>query len=109
MLSIGTKVLTQLTFIERLDYIQNFITKKIKKSFPLKNRFVNNLVYYGLSLSTSGLGVDAYAAAFVSGAVEFPAYLSCWFVIQRFGRRWPLFSYMVVGGVACLLTIVIRT
>ncbi|XP_072020229.1 organic cation transporter protein-like [Amphiura filiformis] len=73
----------------------------------LYNWFVINLVYYGLSLSTSVLGVNVYLAAFVSGAVEFPAYLSCWFIVQRFGRKVPLCLYMVVGGVTCLLTIVV--
>ncbi|XP_072019915.1 organic cation transporter protein-like [Amphiura filiformis] len=67
------------------------------------NWFVNNMVYYGLSLSTSGLGVNDYVAAFVSGAVEVPALLSCWFILDRFGRRFPLFIYMVGGGMACIL------
>lgn len=66
------------------------------------------MVYYGLSLGTSSLGVNDYVAAFVSGAVEFPAYLSCWFVVDRFGRRLPLCLYMVGGGVACLLSALIR-
>ncbi|XP_072020844.1 organic cation transporter protein-like [Amphiura filiformis] len=67
------------------------------------NWFVNNMVYYGLSLSTSGLGVNDYVAAFVSGAVEVPAYISCWFILDRFGRRLPLCIYMVGGGMACIL------
>ncbi|XP_038058414.1 organic cation transporter protein-like [Patiria miniata] len=72
------------------------------------NWFVNSLVYYGLSLSTSALGVDDYVAAFVSGAVELPGYLSSWLAIQKFGRRLPLFLYLFVGGVACLITIFIE-
>ncbi|XP_033625385.1 organic cation transporter protein-like isoform X1 [Asterias rubens] len=72
------------------------------------NWFVNSLVYYGLSLSTSDLGVDDYVAAFISGAVELPAYLSSWFTIQRWGRRLPLALYLATGGVACLTTIFIE-
>ncbi|XP_072021064.1 organic cation transporter protein-like [Amphiura filiformis] len=68
------------------------------------NWFVNNMVYYGLSLSTSGLGVNAYLAAFVSGAVEIPAYLSCWFILDRFGRRLPISTYLLVAGVACIIS-----
>ncbi|XP_072021112.1 organic cation transporter protein-like isoform X2 [Amphiura filiformis] len=68
------------------------------------NWFVNNMVYYGLSLSTSGLGVNAYLAAFVSGAVEIPAYLSCWFILDRFGRRLPISTYLFVAGVACIIS-----
>ncbi|XP_022106113.1 organic cation transporter protein-like [Acanthaster planci] len=71
------------------------------------NWFVNSLVYYGLSLSTSGLGVDDYVAAFVSGAVEMPGYLSSWLAIQKLGRRLSLFLYLCVGGLACLTTIFI--
>ncbi|PIK38648.1 putative organic cation transporter protein-like [Apostichopus japonicus] len=38
------------------------------------NWAVNSTVYYGLSLSTSDLGVDVYLAFFVAAAVELPAY-----------------------------------
>ncbi|XP_030850613.1 organic cation transporter protein isoform X2 [Strongylocentrotus purpuratus] len=69
------------------------------------NWFVNTLVYYGLSLSTSDLGVNVYIAFFISGAVEFPAYISCIFAIEYFGRKWSMFGYMVGGGIACLCTI----
>ncbi|XP_041463350.1 organic cation transporter protein-like isoform X1 [Lytechinus variegatus] len=69
------------------------------------NWFVNTMVYYGLSLSTSDLGVNVYIAFFISGAVEFPAYLSCIFAIEYIGRKWSMFGYMVGGGIACLLTI----
>ena len=66
------------------------------------------MVYYGLALSTSGLGVNAYVAAFVSGAVEIPAYISCWFILDRFGRRLPLCCYMVGAGIACVMSVFIR-
>ena len=63
------------------------------------------MVYYGLSLSTSELGVNDYVAGFVSGAVEIVAILSGWFIIERWGRRNPHAIYMIVGGIACLITI----
>ena len=66
------------------------------------------MTYYGLSLSTSELGVNDYVASFVSGAVEVPAILSSWFIIQRWGRRNPHSLYMIAGGVACLITIMLR-
>ncbi|XP_038075646.1 organic cation transporter protein-like [Patiria miniata] len=69
--------------------------------------FVVNMVYYGLSLSTSALGVDDYLAAFVSGAIEIPSYLFCWYMMDRFGRRITLVAFYIFGGVFCLITIFI--
>ncbi|XP_072014083.1 organic cation transporter protein-like [Amphiura filiformis] len=77
---------------------------RMKTLIILCNWFVISMVYYGLSLSTSGLGVNDYVAGFVSGAVEIPAILSGWFIIERWGRRNPHSIYMIVGGVACLIT-----
>ena len=71
-------------------------------------RFVNVLVYYGLSLSTSDLGVNVYVAFFISGAVEVPAYITSIFAVDYLGRRWSMFVYMVGGGIACLCTIFTR-
>ncbi|PIK35471.1 putative organic cation transporter protein-like [Apostichopus japonicus] len=45
-----------------------------------KHRCVQSLVYYGLSLSTSELGVDPFLSFMISGVVEIPAYLCCMFV-----------------------------
>ena len=66
------------------------------------------MVYYGISLSTASLGGNEFLAAFVSEAVEIPAYTSSLFVIEKLGRRVPLCAYLVVGGVACIATIWIR-
>ena len=65
-------------------------------------RFVNTMVYYGLSLGTADLGVSVYLAFFISGAVEIPAFFVCLFAIEYVGRRWTMFGFMVFGGVACL-------
>ncbi len=71
-------------------------------------RFVNSLVYYGLSLNTSNLGGNDYFNFFISGAVEVPAYIFCQFGINTFlGRRISLCGCMVIGGVALLLTLVV--
>ena len=45
-------------------------------------RFVNSLVYYGLSLSTAELAGDRYVNFFISGVVEFIAYFITIFVLQ---------------------------
>ncbi|PIK55575.1 putative organic cation transporter protein-like [Apostichopus japonicus] len=52
------------------------------------NWAVNSTVYYGLSLSTSDLGVDVYLAFFVAAAVELPAYILAGLLLYtRLGRR----------------------
>lgn len=40
------------------------------------SRFVNTLVYYGLSLNTKHLGGDIYKNFFLSSLMELPAYLT---------------------------------
>ncbi|PIK50849.1 putative organic cation transporter protein-like [Apostichopus japonicus] len=73
-----------------------------------KKWFINSLVYYGLSLSTSDLGSNDFIAFFISGAVELPAYLLCIFAIESpLGRKYSTSGFELLGGVACLLTIFI--
>ena len=66
-------------------------------------RFVNSMVYYGLSLNTSNLGGNDYVNFFIAGAVEIPAYLFCQISLQYVGRRKSLSGTMVVGGLSLLL------
>ncbi|XP_072014759.1 organic cation transporter protein-like [Amphiura filiformis] len=71
--------------------------------------FITTLVYYGLSLSSGDLGVDFYVSFFVSGAVEIPAYLYVMFALDWFGRKPNLCGSLVLGGIACLLTLLIKS
>ncbi|KAK2177215.1 hypothetical protein NP493_613g03003 [Ridgeia piscesae] len=66
--------------------------------------FVNSLVYYGLSLNTSAIAGDRYINFFLSGLVEVPAYITCIFVLQRYGRRWSVLTFHIVSGVALIVT-----
>eukprot|EP00057_Strongylocentrotus_purpuratus_P023296 XP_011677770.1 PREDICTED: organic cation transporter protein-like [Strongylocentrotus purpuratus] len=65
---------------------------------------VNVMVYNGLSLNTSNLGVNDYVAFTISGAVEIPAYLLTIFTVEYFGRKPSLVTLVLLGGVACLTT-----
>ena len=49
----------------------------------LRYRFVNALVYHGLSMLSSNLAGDRYFNFFLSGLVELPADILCMFVIQK--------------------------
>ena len=48
-----------------------------------------------------------YINFFISGAVEFPAYLFCQLTLHYIGRRWSLAGTMVVGGISllCILAV----
>ncbi|XP_072018557.1 organic cation transporter protein-like [Amphiura filiformis] len=67
--------------------------------------FVNSIVYYGLSLSTSDLGSNDYVAFFLSGLVEVPAYIWCMFGIEWLGRKPNLCVLFLLAGIACLCTL----
>lgn len=67
--------------------------------------FVNSFIYFGLSLNTNDLGGNPFINFFIAGAIEFPAYIVSIFIIRIFGRRKPQMATMVIGGMACVLTI----
>ncbi|XP_018599449.1 solute carrier family 22 member 13 [Scleropages formosus] len=68
--------------------------------------FVNVLVYYGLSLNISDFGMNIYLTQFIFGLVEMPARTITLFTLNR-SRKISQFSFIAVGGLACLLTIFI--
>ncbi|ESO11480.1 hypothetical protein HELRODRAFT_71547, partial [Helobdella robusta] len=59
-------------------------------------------VYYGLSLSTAQLAGNRYLNGFLNAVVEIPAYTSSYFVLKRFGRRYPLIAYHLIAGLGLL-------
>ena len=69
-------------------------------------RFVNVLVYYGLSLGVSRLGTDLYLTQFVFGVIEIPA-RSLVLLFLPFSRRLTQSAFLALGGVACLLTLLV--
>ncbi|XP_072020671.1 organic cation transporter protein-like [Amphiura filiformis] len=91
----------------RTSFLDLFRTPnmRIKTINVMFNWFVNSMVYHGLSLSTSTLGTNDYAAFFISGAVEIPSYILMIFVAERWGRRPVLTTSMVIGGFACFISI----
>ncbi|XP_067132180.1 uncharacterized protein [Centruroides vittatus] len=65
---------------------------------------VNSIVYTGLSLGATLLGVNDYLGFAISGLVEIPGLLISWFAMERLGRCWVICLTMVIGGLACMCT-----
>ncbi|XP_022084095.1 organic cation transporter protein-like [Acanthaster planci] len=93
----------------RVTHLDLFRTPNLRKKTLVMclDWFAAIMVFYGLSLSTQALGVDDYIAAFVSGAVEIPSYLFCWFIMERIGRRLSLVGFYISAGVFCFISIFI--
>lgn len=73
-------------------------------SLPPGRRFTNFSGYYGLSLNAVQLSADPYLGAFMSAAVELPAFACVWLVLQYLSRRVPLMMVTVLGGASLLFT-----
>lgn len=66
--------------------------------------FVNDLVYFGLSVHSVALGGNKYTNFILIGLSEIPAVLSSYVLMDRLGRKWSIFLSMMVSGGACILT-----
>ncbi|XP_043263415.1 organic cation transporter protein [Colletes gigas] len=71
------------------------------------NWFANSLVYYGLSLNASNLVGNPFLMMFLSGLVELPSYIFMCFAMDRTGRRCMVCSFMLIGGVCCIVASVV--
>ncbi|XP_032592486.1 carcinine transporter isoform X2 [Drosophila grimshawi] len=69
--------------------------------------FANETVYLGLSYYGPSLGTNQYVSFFLSAVVELPSYLCCWYFMDTWGRRWPLSLSMILGGAACIITVML--
>lgn len=66
-------------------------------------RFVNSLVYYGLSLNVTNFGLDIYLTQLAFGAVEIPARIGCIFLLQWLGRKKTQAVLLLLSGLVCLI------
>lgn len=73
------------------------------------NWFANSIVYYGLSLNAGNLVGNPYLMLFLSGLVELPSYLLMCFLMDRTGRRCLVSTFMLIGGVCCIIASSIPT
>ncbi|OAD60671.1 Organic cation transporter protein [Eufriesea mexicana] len=67
------------------------------------NWFANSIVYYGLSLNAGNLVGNPFVMLFLSGLVELPSYILMCFLMDRTGRRCMVSTFMLIGGVCCII------
>lgn len=80
-------------------------TNCFSKLFP--PRFSINLVFFGLVLNVGGFGMDIYITQALFGICEIPAFLTSYMLTRRLGVRKSLLGFLGLGGLACLLILVI--
>ncbi|XP_069103204.1 organic cation transporter protein-like [Argopecten irradians] len=70
--------------------------------------FINSLTYYGLYLSSVTLSTDRYLNFLINGALEIPAGVSVWLLINRIGRKKSSIIFHTLAGVALILSVVMK-
>lgn len=68
------------------------------------NWLVNSMVYYGVTLNAVNMAGNPYLNFVSMAAIEVPANVMCILTFKYFGRRLPIFFYMLFGGINCLAT-----
>lgn len=69
---------------------------RLKTLLITLNWFANETVYLGLSYYGPSLGNSEHLSFFLSSLVEIPSYLCCWFIMDKWGRRWPMCLFMLL-------------
>ncbi|CAD5112886.1 DgyrCDS2096 [Dimorphilus gyrociliatus] len=69
--------------------------------------FVNNCIYYGLTLSTPALAGDRFFNFSLSVLVEIPAYAIAALFATKFGRRMPVFGFLILTGSTVIIVSVL--
>jgi len=77
----------------------------ITYSIPLNFRFMDSLVYYGLSLNVTGFGLDIYLTQLAFGVVEIPGRICCIYLLQWFGRKKVQAVLLLLAGLMCLIIV----
>ncbi|XP_041461139.1 organic cation transporter-like protein [Lytechinus variegatus] len=69
----------------------------------------NNLIFYGLHLSTGSFGVNIYLSFVISGVVEIVSVCLCIPAIEWIGRLKSIIACFVIAGVASFIAIFVPT
>ena len=64
-----------------------------------------SFVYYGLILNTEHLSGNFFLNFFFGALVELPGYTICIVLLNRVGRKKLYIAFMVIGGIAGILSV----
>lgn len=59
--------------------------------------------YYGLQINITNLSGNEFLNFFLMAVVEIPGFISSWFLMNKFGRRWVTAMWFLMTGIACIL------
>ncbi|XP_042637463.1 solute carrier family 22 member 6 [Orycteropus afer afer] len=69
--------------------------------------FATSFAYYGLVMDLQGFGVSMYLIQVIFGAVDLPAKLVCFLVINSLGRRPAQTASLLLAGICILINAVV--
>ena len=65
------------------------------------NWIINNFLFYGLGLESNNLGIDPYLTFAISAVMELLAYMVTHFIVDKLGRKYPYFFFLLAAGISC--------
>ncbi|XP_055904351.1 organic cation transporter protein-like [Eupeodes corollae] len=71
--------------------------------------FTNVLLYYGLNVNMVLLGGNKYDNFMLVSLIEIPGILLPFWTMNRFGRRYSLFGFMILSGICIAATVFVRS
>ncbi|XP_076091403.1 solute carrier family 22 member 3-like isoform X2 [Mytilus galloprovincialis] len=94
--------------ISFLKSVKSVITSKqlfIRTLILSFNWFAVTLMYYGITMNVGKLGGDVYVNMAISTSVGMLGEIIALLASYKIGRKRLCISYMIIGGIGCLLTI----
>lgn len=64
-----------------------------------------SFVYFGLLINTENMSGNIFLNFFFGALVEVPAFLSCIFLLDRYGRKKMYIAFILTGGICGIITI----
>ncbi|XP_061889111.1 solute carrier family 22 member 7-like [Entelurus aequoreus] len=87
------------------SYLHLFTTPELRKITLVSGVFWFSVafLYYGISLRISGFGVSIYLTHLIYAAIELPAKILTYFLLDRIGRRNGQASFLITTGLLIAL------
>ncbi|KAA0711072.1 Solute carrier family 22 member 7 [Triplophysa tibetana] len=109
--SIKHEALTSITVTEnrKHSYLDLVRTPKMRRLalFTGTIWFCVAAATYGISLNIADFGLNLYLTQFVYGAIEIPAKLSIYYLLEKIGRRKTETGGLMLGGISLMINIFI--